>query len=642
MVNIGIRILGMSNATVDQNPKGQGTRPSMQNGLEQKNPAVRDEFDSSYMHPTNVNQPYGMAQTTDSFMPSYYGQMAFPYMGTTEWSSGTDSMPYMAGYSGDTQQHNFLPDAMFGQPGPTPTYYNQAYNYFPANNEFSAWTTPSTGPGGSIPDNTVTGYGQQNAAVPATPYNGDYYSVMPASPHDYLGGNDMLPATNGNLIGPSNPPAIPVMSGGDVSAKLPGTGAANGIKMVEQGIQNLGLGVTSIAADPSKQQMQQNVTMPLPGVSVGVSTGTSQNVILPGPSMPVPMGQNAASNNGTGASVPGSNAPKPVSWAAIASKPAKPQPKSKAKAASVQALPPPIRHNMDIGTWDNSLPPANKGPVRGTMPEQQNVPQRWSAPRQGGNGQRYGVAGDDQRSNNQGPPSNQSAENTGQGIPAHLLSADEIGSAVLNKLKSENDYNPKRLTLDVRNARFFVIKSYSEDDIHRSIKYNIWCSTEHGNKRLDAAFREQQGRGPVILFYSVNGSGHFCGVAEMLTAIDYSKRAGVWAQDKWKGKFQVKWIYAKDVPNSLLRHIRLENNENKPVTNSRDTQEVPPEKGRQVLKIISSYKHQTSIFDDFLHYERRQVEEEGQRAKRNNQPRPRDYGKRGEHQSSPGADQIRS
>ena len=224
--------------------------------------------------------------------------------------------------------------------------------------------------------------------------------------------------------------------------------------------------------------------------------------------------------------------------------------------------------------------------------------------------------GEEQGNSNQSPSVPLGVDNSL--ISAHL-SADEIGSAVLDKLKSENDYNPKRLTLDVRNARFFVIKSYSEDDIHRSIKYNIWCSTEHGNKRLDAAFREQQGRGPVILFYSVNGSGHFCGVAEMLTPIDYTKRAGVWAQDKWKGKFQVKWIYAKDVPNSLLRHIRLENNENKPVTNSRDTQEVPAEKGRQVLKIISTYKHQTSIFDDFLHYERRQVEEEGQRAKRNNQ-----------------------
>ena len=69
----------------------------------------------------------------------------------------------------------------------------------------------------------------------------------------------------------------------------------------------------------------------------------------------------------------------------------------------------------------------------------------------------------------------------------------------------------------------------------RSIKYEIWCSTEHGNKRLDAAFREREGKGPVYLFYSVNGSGHFCGMAQMLSGVDYSTTAKVCAQDKWKG-----------------------------------------------------------------------------------------------------------
>ena len=64
-----------------------------------------------------------MAQSTDSFMPSYYGQMAYPYMGGTEWSSGSDSMPYV-GYGAEAQQPNFLPDAVFGpQPGPTPVIF---------------------------------------------------------------------------------------------------------------------------------------------------------------------------------------------------------------------------------------------------------------------------------------------------------------------------------------------------------------------------------------------------------------------------------------------------------------------------------------------------------------------------------------
>lgn len=96
----------------------------------------------------------------------------------------------------------------------------------------------------------------------------------------------------------------------------------------------------------------------------------------------------------------------------------------------------------------------------------------------------------------------------------------------------------------------------------------------------------------------------------MMSPVDYNASAGVWAQDKWKGQFQVKWIYVKDVPNDELRHITLENNENKPVTNSRDTQEVPYEKGKKVLTIIHNFDHRTSIFDDFLHYEKKQEEEQ--------------------------------
>jgi len=45
------------------------------------------------------------------------------------------------------------------------------------------------------------------------------------------------------------------------------------------------------------------------------------------------------------------------------------------------------------------------------------------------------------------------------------------------------------------------------------------------------------------------------------------------------------------------------------VTNSRDTQEVPVDKGKLVLKIMHGYKHSTSIFDDFSHYEKRQEED---------------------------------
>ncbi|CAG8466094.1 3929_t:CDS:2 [Paraglomus occultum] len=169
-------------------------------------------------------------------------------------------------------------------------------------------------------------------------------------------------------------------------------------------------------------------------------------------------------------------------------------------------------------------------------------------------------------------------------------------------------YNPKTFNIKPAHARYFVIKSYTEDDVHKSLKYDIWASTEIGNRRLDKAFRESADKGPIYLFFSVNASGHFCGMAQMLTHVDYTTSSSVWAQDKWKGVFKVKWIFVKDIPNGQLRHIRVVNNENKPVTNSRDTQELYPEPGREMLKIFFEYRSKTSILDDFEFYDKRQVE----------------------------------
>jgi YTH domain-containing family protein len=91
------------------------------------------------------------------------------------------------------------------------------------------------------------------------------------------------------------------------------------------------------------------------------------------------------------------------------------------------------------------------------------------------------------------PPSSSSmAPPVSSGSSAVVSSpSSAINNPILDELHSKHNYNPKDFDMTAKNARFFVIKSYSEDDIHRSIKYEIWCSTEHGNKRLDAAFRER-------------------------------------------------------------------------------------------------------------------------------------------------------
>jgi hypothetical protein len=59
------------------------------------------------------------------------------------------------------------------------------------------------------------------------------------------------------------------------------------------------------------------------------------------------------------------------------------------------------------------------------------------------------------------------------------------GASVIADEIKQKDYNPSNFDLMAEGCRFFVIKSYSEDDIHRSIKYEIWCSTEHGKNSSD-------------------------------------------------------------------------------------------------------------------------------------------------------------
>ncbi|KAJ1418694.1 YTH domain [Sesbania bispinosa] len=113
----------------------------------------------------------------------------------------------------------------------------------------------------------------------------------------------------------------------------------------------------------------------------------------------------------------------------------------------------------------------------------------------------------------------------------------------------------------------------------------------------------------------VNASGQFCGVAEMVGPVDFNKDMDFWQQDKWSGSFPVKWHLIKDVPNANFRHIILENNENKPVTNSRDTQEIMYRKGLEMLKIFKHHTMKTSLLDDFMYYENRQKIMQEEKAK---------------------------
>lgn len=74
-------------------------------------------------------------------------------------------------------------------------------------------------------------------------------------------------------------------------------------------------------------------------------------------------------------------------------------------------------------------------------------------------------------------------------------------------LVQNESYNRSDFLTEYKDAKFFIIKSYSEDNVHKSIKYGVWASTPNGNKKLDAAYHEateKQDTCPVFLLFSVN------------------------------------------------------------------------------------------------------------------------------------------
>ncbi|GAQ79692.1 hypothetical protein KFL_000360080 [Klebsormidium nitens] len=140
-------------------------------------------------------------------------------------------------------------------------------------------------------------------------------------------------------------------------------------------------------------------------------------------------------------------------------------------------------------------------------------------------------------------------------------------------------------------ARFFVAIGNSREDLENSLEHSAWTSvTRTGNKKMDMAYRrlqEGEGAGPLYLFLTVNASGVFCGVAEMTGRVK-DEALDIWQESPWGGHFPVKWHLVVDVPGTLLEHILLTNNDRKPVTVSRDMQEVPFEQGLEMLQVFKA------------------------------------------------------
>lgn len=179
-------------------------------------------------------------------------------------------------------------------------------------------------------------------------------------------------------------------------------------------------------------------------------------------------------------------------------------------------------------------------------------------------------------------------------------------------------------------ARFFVIKSDCEYNVHQSIRHGVWCSTRAGNQCLDEAYQSVQPHhftatgdhsgshsstsqsasapsspkehlvGHVLLIFSTRSSGYLSGVAEMVGPVNPQKKCSIWQDSRFRGEIPVRWIYVKNVPNNLVKHILIESYDNRPVTVLRDTSEIlPAAKGEELLRIIHNHNNSQSPISQY-------------------------------------------
>ncbi|GAV55433.1 hypothetical protein ZYGR_0AV00640 [Zygosaccharomyces rouxii] len=147
-------------------------------------------------------------------------------------------------------------------------------------------------------------------------------------------------------------------------------------------------------------------------------------------------------------------------------------------------------------------------------------------------------------------------------------------------------------------SRFFVIKSSSLEHVKKSFYNGIWSSTYYGNKRLSEAYESLPHGAKIYLLFSVNASGRFCGVAEMSSNLRDDLDTSIWRDNsRYRHAFKVRWIVVRDVHNRSLKQFLIPANDMKPVTNSRDTQEIPATICRSILKL---FKYEQSEIQSFL------------------------------------------
>ncbi|KAG3113062.1 hypothetical protein PI124_g7954 [Phytophthora idaei] len=200
--------------------------------------------------------------------------------------------------------------------------------------------------------------------------------------------------------------------------------------------------------------------------------------------------------------------------------------------------------------------------------------------------------------------------------PRYALKEDEKDDIVEKRVLNTQQAELVREVSTSATCRYFVLKSFSEANFHKSLKYGIWSTTTLHNALLDQVFKsELTAVRPVLFFFSVCGTKHFNGVARMTSGVRTDAQFQLWEKLKYEGFFRVEWLLVKDVPNFVFTGVKMSNTPTKKsITSCRDCEEVLFEEANEFLSIFTEFDSRSSAWDDFEYYDQRQEQIECKRG----------------------------
>ena len=92
-------------------------------------------------------------------------------------------------------------------------------------------------------------------------------------------------------------------------------------------------------------------------------------------------------------------------------------------------------------------------------------------------------------------------------------------------------------------------------------------------------------------------SGQFCGIAEMVSEVEFDKIFNYWWEDlKWSGVFHINWIFVRDLHHIDVQQVLVGGT---PIHQLKDGSRVDFDAGKKMLELFKASDIDSDIFEAF-------------------------------------------